>query len=107
MSAFNIIVQFCTDPLAISSLSPHEHIGALLARGPLAVTGVLHLTNNRARMALEKNYSGIAVIDSYLCTYDLYGPQVMHLMHAEPLRGQVGGGWALYFFGLCEIASSR
>ena len=29
---------------------------------------------------------------SYLCTYDLYG---MFLMRSDPLRGQVGGGWAL------------
>jgi hypothetical protein len=32
---------------------------------------------------------------SYLCTYDLYGPYVMFLMRADPLLGQVGGGWAL------------
>ena len=34
---------------------------------------------------------------SYLCTYDLYGPvpYEMFLMRADPLRGQVGGGWAL------------
>jgi hypothetical protein len=30
---------------------------------------------------------------SYLCTYDLYCP--VFLMRADPLRGQVGGGWAL------------
>ncbi len=35
--------------------------------------------------------------NSYLCTYDLYGPAyVMFLMREDPLRGgQVGGGWAL------------
>jgi hypothetical protein len=32
---------------------------------------------------------------SYLWTYDLYGPVVMLLMRATPLRGQVGGGWNL------------
>ncbi len=36
----------------------------------------------------------------------------MFLMWADTLRGQVGGGWALemesfYFFGPCEMASSR
>ncbi len=48
---------------------------------------------------------------SYLCTYDLYGPvpYEMFLMRADPLRGQVGGGWALEietFLGPC-MASSR
>jgi hypothetical protein len=35
--------------------------------------------------------------ESYLCSYDLYGPlrTVMFLMHADPLRGQAGGGWPL------------
>jgi hypothetical protein len=32
---------------------------------------------------------------SYSYTFDLYGPFAMCLMRAEPLRGQVGGGWAL------------
>jgi hypothetical protein len=32
---------------------------------------------------------------SYLWTYDLYGPYVMLWMRENPLRGQVGGGWAL------------
>jgi hypothetical protein len=27
--------------------------------------------------------------------YDLYAPNVIVLMRAAPLRGQVGGGWAL------------
>jgi hypothetical protein len=27
--------------------------------------------------------------------YDLYGPVVMLLMRATPLRGPMGGGWAL------------
>jgi hypothetical protein len=27
--------------------------------------------------------------------YDLYDPQEMFLMRADPLQGQVGGGWAL------------
>ncbi len=34
---------------------------------------------------------------------------VMFLMCADPLRGQVGGGWALEmmtFLGPCEMASS-
>ncbi len=30
-----------------------------------------------------------------LCTYDLYSPVRMLLMRANPLLGQVGGGWAL------------
>jgi hypothetical protein len=36
--------------------------------------------------------------NSYLWTYDLFGPvcnNVMLLMRANPLRGQVGGSWAL------------
>ncbi len=32
---------------------------------------------------------------SYLWTYDLYGPYVMVLMRADPIRGQVVGGRAL------------
>jgi hypothetical protein len=27
--------------------------------------------------------------------YELYDPHVMFLMRTDPLRGQVGGGWAL------------
>jgi hypothetical protein len=47
-----------------------------------------------------------------LCTYDLYGPvrNVFDACRADPLRGQVGGGWGpgnLDFFGPCVIASSR
>jgi hypothetical protein len=34
---------------------------------------------------------------NYLCTYDLYSPCIMFWMHAYPLRGEVGGGWALEF----------
>jgi hypothetical protein len=37
----------------------------------------------------------INFINIYLCTYDLYDPQVMFMMRADPLRRQVGGGWAL------------
>jgi hypothetical protein len=37
----------------------------------------------------------IRVQNSYLWTYDLYGPCVIFLMRADPLGGQVGGGWAL------------
>jgi hypothetical protein len=39
---------------------------------------------------------------SYLGTYDLCGPVRNVLMQADPIRGQVGGGWALdidTFFG--------
>jgi hypothetical protein len=43
----------------------------------------------------------------YFCTYDLYGtvPNLMFLMGADQLRGQVGRGWALEI-GPCEMASS-
>ncbi len=37
-------------------------------------------------------------------------PCLMFWMRAYPLRGQVGGGWALEFesfFGPCEMASSE
>jgi hypothetical protein len=34
-------------------------------------------------------------MDLYTVQYDLYGMYVMFLMRADPLQGQVGGGWAL------------
>jgi hypothetical protein len=54
------------------------------------------------------------VIFSYFIA--IYGPMIymapylMPLIGADPLRGQVGGGWApgnQEFFGPCEMASSR
>jgi hypothetical protein len=50
--------------------------------------------------AKEEN-NGYAVFISYLWPYDLYGPMIymapyiMPLMRENPLRGQVGVGWAL------------
>ncbi len=35
--------------------------------------------------------------NNYLCTYDLYSPVHNVWMRAYPLRGEVGGGWALEF----------
>jgi hypothetical protein len=36
------------------------------------------------------------IVYSYLWTYDFYtAPYVMVLIRADPIRGQVGGGWAL------------
>jgi hypothetical protein len=34
---------------------------------------------------------------NYLCTCDLYSPVHIVWMRAYPLRGEVGGGWALEF----------
>jgi hypothetical protein len=34
---------------------------------------------------------------NHLYTYDLYSPCIMFWMRAYPLRGEVGGGWALEF----------
>jgi hypothetical protein len=47
---------------------------------------------------------------NYLCTYDLYGPvrNVLFLMRADTLRGEVGGGGLVLkimsFVGPCEMA---
>jgi hypothetical protein len=55
--------------------------------------------------------------NSYLCTYDLYGPApfVMFWMCADSIRGQVEGSWALEietFLGIeplgeCHLAVQR
>jgi hypothetical protein len=39
----------------------------------------------------------------------IYAPLIYTALRADPLRGQVGGGWALEIetFGLCELALSR
>ncbi len=45
--------------------------------------------------------------------YSIYAPMIytalciMFWMRAYSLRRQVGGGWALEFFGPCEMVSSR
>jgi hypothetical protein len=41
----------------------------------------------------SKKYKCFYTANSYLRTYDLYGP--LFLMRADPLRGQLGGGCAL------------
>ncbi len=48
---------------------------------------------------MTKEYAKISIrLFHYLCTYDLYSPVHNVLgMRANPLRGEVGGGWALEF----------
>jgi hypothetical protein len=55
----------------------------------------------RLKMLLE-------VLDSYPYLAS-YAPLIYTALRADPLRGQVGGGWALEIetFGLCEMALSR
>jgi hypothetical protein len=57
----------------------------------------------------EQVSSNHRLVFSYLWTCDLYGPYVMFMMHADPLRGQVGGGLGpgnSDFLGL-EMATSK
>ncbi len=57
---------------------------------------------------MEPKYVGIMVAIYAPMIYK--APYVMFLMRADPLRWQLGGGWALEsetFFVPCEMASSR
>jgi hypothetical protein len=48
------------------------------------------IQGHRKDFIYSKNYKCFYTANSYLRTYDLYGP--LFLMRADPLRGQVGRG---------------
>ncbi len=60
----------------------------------------------RQTVSQERKIAELAIYAPMVYT----APYIMFLMRADPLRGQVGGGWALEietFFGPREIASNR
>jgi hypothetical protein len=77
--------------------------------GKLALVKFLHDWNIAVKLWQYNVSFTRSTYISYLWTYDT-APYVMLLMWANPLRGQMGGGWALEietFLGPVKMASSR
>jgi hypothetical protein len=67
----------------------------LLEKGERGMSDLVPCSMAKAAQLQASDHSSCCYSISYLCTYDFTAPYLMFLMRADPLRGQVGGGWAL------------